>query len=50
MKTLFETCTVGAIDIKNRIIRSATHVGTAIDGMVSDTFVELYEELSKGNI
>lgn len=50
MKTLFETCTVGAIDIKNRIIRSATHEGTAIDGMVSDTFVELYEELSKGNI
>lgn len=50
MKTLFETCTVGAIDIKNRIIRSATHEGTAIDGMVSDTFVELYEHLSKGNI
>ena len=50
MKTIFEPCTVGAIEVKNRIIRSATHEGTALNGRVSDPMVEMYEHLSKGSI
>jgi len=50
MKTTFEKCTVGGIEVKNRFIRSATFEGQAVDNEVSNAMVELYRDLSKGDI
>lgn len=48
MKTTFEQCTLGNIQVKNRIVRSATFEGKAENFKVSDAIVEMYEKLSQG--
>jgi len=49
--SLFEPCTIGGLELKNRFMRSATWDLTAdIDGAVTDTSVALYRELGKGKI
>ena len=50
MKTTFERCTVGGIEVKNRFVRSATFERQAVNNKVSKAMVELYRELSKGDV
>lgn len=49
LKTLFSPCKIGNVEIKNRIVRSATYTHTANkDGTVTDEFIKFYEELANG--
>ncbi|MEM1658338.1 MAG: NADH:flavin oxidoreductase [Candidatus Jordarchaeales archaeon] len=46
---LFEPGHVGSMEVKNRIVRSATYEGLADEnGIVGERYVELYRELAKG--
>ncbi len=48
---LFEKTTVSGIDVKNRIIRSATHEGLADEnGAPSDKLIAKYEQLAKNEV
>ena len=50
-QSLFGSCTIGRLKLKNRFMRSATWDATAdINGGVTDTSVALYRELGKGGI
>jgi len=49
MKTIFEKTNVGAITLKNRIIRSATQEGAADqDGHITEKFISIYERVAAG--
>ncbi len=49
LKTLFSPKKIGNVQIKNRIVRSATHTGGADDeGKVTDELVNFYKEIAKG--
>ena len=49
LKTLFSPCKIGNVEIKNRIIRSATYTHTAnTDGTVTEEFIKFYSELAAG--
>jgi len=49
MKNVFETCSLGTLTLKNRIIRSATHEGMAHpDGTPTDDLLKMYRSLSAG--
>jgi len=51
MSELFEGCSLGSLELKNRFVRSATWEGMAPDsGEVTDKLVELYRELAKGGV
>jgi 2,4-dienoyl-CoA reductase-like NADH-dependent reductase (Old Yellow Enzyme family) len=51
MSELFETCTMGNLELRNRFVRSATWEGMAtVDGEVTDALVNLYRDLAKGKI
>ena len=51
MKQIFEPVKMNHIELKNRLIRSATLEGIAApDGSVTDETYEIYEELAKGGI
>lgn len=51
MDVLFETCSIGNMELKNRFVRSATWEGMAEeDGTVTDELVALYRDLGKGKI
>ncbi|MDP7638602.1 MAG: NADH:flavin oxidoreductase [Candidatus Hydrogenedentes bacterium] len=51
MDALFETCSMGSMELQNRFVRSATWEGMAEeDGAVTDELVELYRDLGKGKI
>ncbi|MBS7288672.1 MAG: NADH:flavin oxidoreductase, partial [Candidatus Freyarchaeota archaeon] len=46
---LFEPGVVGSMEVKNRIVRSATYEGLADDnGIVGDRYVDLYRRLAQG--
>ncbi len=48
---LFEPYSLAGIEIKNRIVRSATYEKRAdIDGFVTDSIIEFYTELVKGGV
>lgn len=48
---LFEPFNLAGIDLKNRIVRSATYEKRAdVDGFVTDALVEFYKELTKGGV
>lgn len=48
---LFENCLVGKVNLKNRIIRSATHDGLADeDGGVSEKLIRKYAFLAKNDV
>lgn len=48
---LFEPITISGLELKNRLMRSATWDGTADEtGLVTDTSVELYQRLGEGGI
>ncbi|MGM0419311.1 MAG: NADH:flavin oxidoreductase [Thermodesulfobacteriota bacterium] len=46
----FENCKIGNIDVKNRFIRSATHESTAEKGHVSEDIINMYKDLSQGDV
>ncbi|URZ15651.1 NADH:flavin oxidoreductase [Clostridium felsineum] len=49
MKTIFEKANVGAITLKNRIIRSATQGGAADqDGHITEKLISIYEKIAAG--
>lgn len=51
MKHIFEPVKMNNIDMKNRLVRSATWEGIANpDGSITDEAYEIYEELAKGGI
>lgn len=51
MKTLFDATTLGGIQLKNRLVRSATGDGLATDdGRPSEAHFALYEELAAGGV
>lgn len=48
---LFEPISFAGIDLKNRIVRSATYEKRAdIDGFVTDSLIDLYQELAQGGV
>src|SRR5262245_6659969 len=49
MNKVFESCSLGTLTLKNRIIRAATHEGMAnADGMPTDDLLKTYRRLSEG--
>ena len=51
MKQIFEPVKMNQIELKNRLIRSATWEGIASpDGSVTEEAYEIYEELAKGGV
>ncbi|MDK1021071.1 MAG: NADH:flavin oxidoreductase [Candidatus Hydrogenedentes bacterium] len=51
MDALFETCSIGNMELRNRFVRSATWEGMAEeDGTVTNELVDLYRDLGKGKI
>lgn len=51
MKQIFEPVKMNHIELKNRLVRSATWEGIANqDGSVTEEAYEIYEELAKGGI
>ena len=49
-KTTFEKTVIGGIEVKNRIIRSATYEGTAKEGNISDRMLKMHRDLAKGDV
>lgn len=48
---LFEPYNLAGIELKNRLVRSATYEKrTDVDGFATDSLVSLYKELSKGGV
>ncbi len=48
---LFEPGSVGSMDVKNRLVRSATYEGLADEnGIVGERYIELYEKLARGGV
>ena len=51
MKTIFEKIMVGDISSKNRIIRSATQEGLAVDdGRIGAELISVYKTLAEGGV
>lgn len=51
LKNLFSPKKIGNVQVKNRIVRSATYMGRAEKyGFVGDQFINLYEDLARGGI
>lgn len=51
LETLFSSEKIGNVEIKNRIIRSATYTRSATDdGYVTDELIQYYTDLAKGGI
>ena len=49
-KKLFEQAVVGGINLKNRLVRSATWEGMANQGKVSEALINMYTDLAKGGV
>lgn len=48
---LFEPYNLAGIELKNRLVRSATYEKRAdVDGFVTDALIEFYKELAKGGV
>ena len=48
---LFELFNLAGIELKNRLVRSATYEKRAdVDGFVTDALIEFYKELAKGGV
>ncbi|WP_026896172.1 NADH:flavin oxidoreductase [Clostridiisalibacter paucivorans] len=50
MKSLFDSTKLGNMDIKNRIVRSATWERMAKDGRMTDKLFNVYRNLAKGGV
>ncbi|MHA1466765.1 MAG: oxidoreductase [Promethearchaeota archaeon] len=47
---LFEPLKIGNIEIKNRLVMAAMHLGYTYDGFLNDKLLNLYEERAKGGV
>ena len=51
MATLFDTCALGNLELRNRFVRSATWEGFAPDsGEVTDDLIAMYRKLAQGQV
>ena len=51
MSVLFEKTKIKGMELKNRLVRSATHEAMADDeGFPTDRIFKLYERLAKGGV
>lgn len=51
MKKVFENIKLGRLDVKNRLVRSATmEFGCTNNGSITDKYLNLYENLAKGGV
>jgi 2,4-dienoyl-CoA reductase-like NADH-dependent reductase (Old Yellow Enzyme family) len=51
MSQLFQAASIGAMRLRNRFVRSATHEGMAAhSGEATEALVDLYRELAKGGV
>lgn len=51
MSLLFSPCQIGPLDLPNRLVRSATFEGMALqDGQVSDDLIRVYRNLARGGV
>lgn len=51
MKTIYEKATIGGIPSKNRIVRSATQEGLAVDdGRIGAELISVYKTLAEGGV
>jgi 2,4-dienoyl-CoA reductase-like NADH-dependent reductase (Old Yellow Enzyme family) len=51
MKSIFETTTINGLELKNRLVRSATWEGLGDpDGGVNDRVIDVYRELADGGV
>lgn len=48
MKRLFSSCKIGSLELKNRIVIAAMHLGYAKDGFVNDQLIRFYQDRAKG--
>jgi len=48
MKRLFSSHNIGSIELKNRIVLLAMHLGYAKDGFVNDQLIRFYQERARG--
>jgi len=48
MKNLFSPCTIGSLELKNRIVFLSMHLGYTEDGQVTDKLVNFYEKRARG--
>ena len=48
MKRLFSSIKVGNLELKNRIVIPAMHLGYAEDGFVNDQMIRFYQERARG--
>jgi 2,4-dienoyl-CoA reductase-like NADH-dependent reductase (Old Yellow Enzyme family) len=49
LKNIFEPCSLGTLNLQNRIIRSATHEGMShADGMPTDDLLKTYRSIAAG--
>jgi 2,4-dienoyl-CoA reductase (NADPH2) len=50
MFRLFNPCNIGKLEIKNRIVIPAMHLGYTENGIVNDRLIRFYEERAKGGV
>ncbi len=50
MHRLFNPSTIGKLELKNRIVIPAMHLGYAENGIVDDRLIRFYEERAKGGV
>ena len=50
MPSLFDPLTIKRMELRNRFVRSATVENLGDQGMVTDSLIDLYKELSKGEV
>ncbi len=48
MKRLFSPQRIGALEVKNRIVIPAMHLGYTVNGAVNDQLIRFYQERAKG--
>lgn len=50
MKRLFSTCRIGSLELKNRIVIPAMHLGYTEEGFVNDQIIRFYQERARGGV
>ncbi|MBW1984292.1 MAG: NADH:flavin oxidoreductase, partial [Deltaproteobacteria bacterium] len=50
MFRLFNPCNIGSLELKNRIVIPAMHLGYTENGIVNDRLIRFYEERAKGGV
>ncbi|MCP4750188.1 MAG: FAD-dependent oxidoreductase [Proteobacteria bacterium] len=48
MSRLFSPCRIGSLELKNRIVVPAMHLGYAENGLVNDKLIRFYQERARG--